>query len=292
MEKELKLDDFLPESFLEAKEVKKKTEEKKQDPVIPPKVKKVPETKSEKDLDLDDFLPESFVAKPKTKSPKAETKSPPSSSASPRDISALLADIPLQYLTNEKEEVVFPDPDESNTLDRSPPNPIQTEFMYICQTGKVSVPDSRYKKYVKEDDALKKMPVEEGDNLERHQRKIQIDRKVLKDEYVFDCVKAFLDAGAKLNWADWEGNTPLHHLAILGVRKTVEYVIEKGAKINVKGRNGGTPLWWAISAREADVAFVLSERGATPNTKNDDVSTFFFVFYSLNKFIVFHSTRV
>lgn len=70
----------------------------------------------------------------------------------------------------------------------------------------MSTPDSRYKKFAKDDEALKKMePEDEEEGAEKLQKRIALERKALKDDYLLDCLKVFVKGGSKLNWVDFEG---------------------------------------------------------------------------------------
>lgn len=55
-------------------------------------------------------------------------------------------------------------------------------------------------------------------------------------------MKLLLDAGAKINAVDDEGDTPLHEAARLGSVRGAEILLARGAKADVKNKAGETPL--------------------------------------------------
>jgi Ankyrin repeats (3 copies)/Ankyrin repeats (many copies) len=70
-----------------------------------------------------------------------------------------------------------------------------------------------------------------------------------------------LDAGAKINAIDKEGNTPLHQAAYINSVRGAEALLARGANVNIKNKAGETPLSIAkASAHRAPVLKVL-QRG-------------------------------
>lgn len=54
-------------------------------------------------------------------------------------------------------------------------------------------------------------------------------------------MKLLLDAGAKINAVDDEGNTALHEAALIGSVRGAEILIARGANVNIKNKEGETP---------------------------------------------------
>lgn len=55
-------------------------------------------------------------------------------------------------------------------------------------------------------------------------------------------IRLLLDAGAKIDAVDDEGDTPLHEAARLGSVRAAELLVARGAKANVKNKAGETPV--------------------------------------------------
>jgi ankyrin repeat protein len=55
-------------------------------------------------------------------------------------------------------------------------------------------------------------------------------------------IKLLLDAGAKIDAVDDEGDTPLHEAARIGSVRGAEILVARGAKVNAKNKAGETPL--------------------------------------------------
>jgi len=55
-------------------------------------------------------------------------------------------------------------------------------------------------------------------------------------------IRLLLDAGAKVDAVDEEGDTPLHEAARLGSVRGAELLVARGAKANVKNKAGETPI--------------------------------------------------
>ncbi|KAK9684972.1 hypothetical protein RND81_10G246600 [Saponaria officinalis] len=91
-----------------------------------------------------------------------------------------------------------------------------------------------------------------------------------------DNIKALFTQGARLEWIDKEGKTPL----ILASMDPRLYIVAKtliglGANINAyrPGRHAGTPLHHAAKRGLDDTVKLLLSHGANPFTRNDDCQT-------------------
>lgn len=62
------------------------------------------------------------------------------------------------------------------------------------------------------------------------------------DPGVAKAINLLLDAGAKIDAVDDEGDTPLHEAARLTSVRGAEALLARGAKVNVKNKAGETPL--------------------------------------------------
>jgi ankyrin repeat protein len=91
-------------------------------------------------------------------------------------------------------------------------------------------------------------------------------------------VQKLLAQGAKIGATDVLGRTPLHHAAIFGRAKVVEYLLDKGAKIEARmddrqsSKQGATPLHCVVdhqmNERDLDTLKVLLSRGAKVDAEN------------------------
>jgi len=101
---------------------------------------------------------------------------------------------------------------------------------------------------------------------------MQREEREKKEAELISKIESLLSKGAKLNWADSHGFTPLHLLAMLGyTNKALKFCVEKGAKKEVRANEGGTALFWAISCRQEEAAKTLIELGCNVNAKNEKV---------------------
>lgn len=73
-------------------------------------------------------------------------------------------------------------------------------------------------------------------------------------------------AGADVNWADLEGNTPLCY-AVFGYPDIVRLLLVAGANVNSRNNAGETPLFWA---KEHSIAALLLDHGADPFAVDND----------------------
>ncbi|XP_031549219.1 myotrophin-like [Actinia tenebrosa] len=71
-----------------------------------------------------------------------------------------------------------------------------------------------------------------------------------------------------------QGRRPLHIAADYGQKDVLALLLQKGADINAEDRNGITPLLATIWEGHYDCAEFLLEKGATPNGKAPDGSTY------------------
>jgi ankyrin repeat protein len=109
--------------------------------------------------------------------------------------------------------------------------------------------------------------------FELQKRKIPLDAshfmgRVLNNDG--KTVQLFLDAGFSPDEAD-DGTPPLYEAANRGYVDIVKMLLEAGAKPDIKNRNGETPLQAAVVQKQADCVKALAEAGANPNLfyKND-----------------------
>ncbi|XP_038722416.1 putative E3 ubiquitin-protein ligase XBAT35 [Tripterygium wilfordii] len=91
-----------------------------------------------------------------------------------------------------------------------------------------------------------------------------------------DGIKALCRAGARLEWIDKEGKTPLL-VACLNPQlyNVAKALIELGANVNAyrPGRNAGTPLHHAAKRGLESIVKLLLSHGANPLVMNDDCQT-------------------
>ena len=71
----------------------------------------------------------------------------------------------------------------------------------------------------------------------------------------------WLKKGQDINFADKEGNRPIHLAALSGNAQLLKLLIDQGAKVNVKGRKGMMPIHMAlIDANQLVVCTLLEVR--------------------------------
>jgi ankyrin repeat protein len=73
-------------------------------------------------------------------------------------------------------------------------------------------------------------------------------------------INLLLDAGARINTVDHEGNTPLHEAVILGSVRGAEALLKHGARIDVKNRAGETPMSLARTRENAELLKLLTTK--------------------------------
>ena len=90
-----------------------------------------------------------------------------------------------------------------------------------------------------------------------------------------DCVKALIDAGAKVdvNAKDKDGNTVLMEAVKDGDMVRVTELIKNGADVNAKNKNGGTALMLATGLGHTDCARALLETKVDVNARTKDEET-------------------
>jgi ankyrin repeat protein len=79
-----------------------------------------------------------------------------------------------------------------------------------------------------------------------------------------DIVKLLLNAGATINQGNNEGLTPLHWAVHNGNKAMVEFLLQHKANINQTDRSGHTPLYWStLKGRKGkDIVELLRKHGA------------------------------
>lgn len=80
-----------------------------------------------------------------------------------------------------------------------------------------------------------------------------------------ELIQVFVEAGAKIDFADGDGRTPLHWAAGAGEVDAVRYLLDAGADPNAMDEFGVTPLAWAAGNGYGEVTALLLEAGAKPN---------------------------
>ena len=75
-------------------------------------------------------------------------------------------------------------------------------------------------------------------------------------------VKVLIAAGADVNKADWDGETPLYRAACNNNEAVVKALIAAGADVNKADDDGETPLWYAARNGHEAVVKVLIAAGA------------------------------
>ena len=80
-----------------------------------------------------------------------------------------------------------------------------------------------------------------------------------------EIVDLLLEAEAKLNMRNNEGNTPLHEIDNLEI---IDRLLEAGAKPNIRNNDGDTPLHY-LEEKDVALARILIANGADPLMKDD-----------------------
>ncbi len=87
----------------------------------------------------------------------------------------------------------------------------------------------------------------------------------LGDTEKHDLIRVMLAAGADINVADKQGDTPLHEAAMGKHARTVALLARRGANVNAQNAKGETALFIAASNGAADVAKALLAKGLATN---------------------------
>jgi hypothetical protein len=82
-------------------------------------------------------------------------------------------------------------------------------------------------------------------------------------------VRALLDGGADVNYANHKGVTALQKAALKGYAGIVKLLLERGADVNARQDSGTTALIISAAKGHADVVKALLEAGADPNLKDN-----------------------
>ena len=90
-----------------------------------------------------------------------------------------------------------------------------------------------------------------------------------------DEVKAAVDAGARMEWAnpDNYGNRAVHKASIKGHKDVVAFLGSRGADVNAVDDDQDTPLHCAAFKGSASVCTTLLALGADPAAKDSDGET-------------------
>eukprot|EP01118_Nematostelium_gracile_P013766 TRINITY_DN5237_c0_g1_i1.p1 TRINITY_DN5237_c0_g1~~TRINITY_DN5237_c0_g1_i1.p1 ORF type:complete len:236 (-),score=70.11 TRINITY_DN5237_c0_g1_i1:137-844(-) len=178
----------------------------------------------------------------------------------------------------------FVEPDDSTDLIRyggKLANPqAQSELMYLVMVGKSSLKaipketaDERWGQLQAKYEGLI-LQAEDMFSVEKRKKELQEQQSALKkrirDEFILSCVKDEVQKGAMLHYADKEGLTPLHYLAMAGYTTTLRWCAKNGSKLHVRGLKGGTPVYWAAHCRENESIEYLVMAGAHVDTKDDE----------------------
>ena len=89
----------------------------------------------------------------------------------------------------------------------------------------------------------------------------------------FSVVKTLLDAGAKVDAADENGQTPLIFAAKVSPLENVKLLLERGAHINAQENRGMTALHYAVVGDDPDLVRLLLSKGALVNVGDQDQET-------------------
>ena len=88
-----------------------------------------------------------------------------------------------------------------------------------------------------------------------------------------DVVQALADAGANVNTADHDGDTPLHIAAMSSNMDVLGMLLSANANVNLANSRGSTPMHFAAAAGHADVVQTLAHAGANVNAADQDGNT-------------------
>src|SRR5262249_49758640 len=77
-----------------------------------------------------------------------------------------------------------------------------------------------------------------------------------------------LDAGARVNAADSEGDTPLMRAVESGSLEAFQMLLDVGADVHTADRQGRTAFWRAAAAHNTGFITMLAARGADANVRD------------------------
>lgn len=86
-------------------------------------------------------------------------------------------------------------------------------------------------------------------------------------------ILTLLKAGAKVNTADKNDNTPLHYAAFNGNKGAVEELVKRGAAIDALNNEKATALWNAVYHKHEEIVLLLLDKNADYNVKSRGLST-------------------
>jgi ankyrin repeat protein len=96
--------------------------------------------------------------------------------------------------------------------------------------------------------------------------------KALERE-IYQSIPVLINAGANVNIANDDSETPLLYAASKGLNTLVKILIEAGAEVNKTNKDGDTPLYWAAVNGHKDAIEVLLNAGADVNQVNRSSNT-------------------
>jgi len=89
-----------------------------------------------------------------------------------------------------------------------------------------------------------------------------------------DLVRALVETGADLTYADEMGRTPLHWAVINGDTSLAGLLISRGASASIPDNSGLTPLWWAVFYRQEPILQLFVMHGIDINERDKASRTF------------------
>ena len=81
-------------------------------------------------------------------------------------------------------------------------------------------------------------------------------------------IKRLIKAGAKVNFQDKDGWTPLLYASMAGHIDTIKLLIKSGADVNIPDKNGNTPLMAAVISNDQTLTDLLIQKDANLNCTN------------------------
>ena len=123
-------------------------------------------------------------------------------------------------------------------------------------------------------DDLNRMPLhvacDEGGLNDEQKALKREQRKPLRHT---DCVRLLLSAGAKTNYTDRLGYTPLHYACGRGNLAVVTLLLEAGCPLEAHCNSGETPLHWAANQGHEGIVAALLAKGARTDAKGHMLRT-------------------